>query len=181
MPENKFMLIKIGRRLSLAHDQLRLAKDKKFIPLVKILPGWLTPNQVTVFRTAVLLAWLPYAIFRPSLSQVLVFLLIYFLDLLDGAMARLTNRITRWGGYLDHSSDKLNNIAVLLVLYGVTGYQFNFFWFFIGWDIITAGWLAVEFYFARPAVAYARVPLELGVKTILWLFLAFKILPFLVQ
>ncbi len=175
------MLVRIGQRLSVIHDKLRLAKDKKFIPLVKILPGWLTPNQVTIFRSLVLLAWLPYAIFRPGLSQVLVFLLIYFFDLLDGAMARLTNRISRLGGYLDHASDKLNNIAVLMVLYGVTGHQFDFFWFFISWDIITAGWLAVEFYFVRPAVAYARVPLELVVKTMLWLFLAFKILPFLVQ
>jgi len=171
------MLSKIGQNLSKFHDQLRLAKDKKFIPLVKILPKWLTPNQVTIFRTVILLVWLPYAIFHPSLSQILVFLFIYFLDLLDGAMARLKNKVTYFGGYLDHWSDKFSNIAILIVLYGLTGYQFNFFLFFIWWDVIMAVWLALESYLARPTISYVRVPLELVVKIILWLFLLFKVFP----
>ncbi len=130
-----------------------------------------------VTGTPLLLVWLPWAIFKPSLIQVLVFGLVYFLDLLDGAMARLGNQVTSRGGYLDHLSDKLNNLAVLIVLYGLTGYQFNFFLFFICWDIMTAFWLALEGYWRRPEVSYLRVPLELIVKIILWMFLVFKVLP----
>lgn len=171
------MLTKIGRQLAGVHDKLKFNKDKCFVPLINILPGWLTANQVTILRTLVLLVWLPYAIFYPGLIQILVFLFIYFLDLLDGALARLKNKVTYFGGYLDHLSDKFSNIAILIVLYGVTGYQFNFFLFFIWWDIIMAAWLAWEGYLNNRTVFYVRVPLEFVVKVILWLFLVFEVLP----
>ena len=171
------MLLKLGQKFSNIHDKLRFYKDKKFIPLVNILPKWLTPNQITIFRTVLLLIWLPFAIFHPNLLQIIVFIVIYFLDLLDGALARIRNKVSYFGGCLDHISDKFNNIALFAVLYGITGYQFKIFEFFIWWDIATSILLAIEYFSKNKKISYARVPIEFVVKTILWIFLIFEVVP----
>lgn len=171
------MIIKIGQWLNEIHDTLRLGKDKVFAPIVYILPDELTPNHITWTRIALTLGWLPVAIVNPALWQVFLFAFIYFLDLLDGAMARLRNRVTYRGAYLDHVSDKFGNIAVLIALFGVTGYRFDVFMFFIWWDMIAAVYLVLEGWAKNKTIAFARMPLELIVKTSLWIFLLFDVLP----
>jgi phosphatidylglycerophosphate synthase len=178
------MIIRIGRKLSTTHDKLRLEKDKRFIPLIKILPKWLTPNHVTIFRTIILVVWFPFAVFKPSLIQEVIYFVIYFFDLLDGAMARLQNRVTFFGGYLDHISDKFSNITALIVIYGITGYQFKFIMFFIYWDVLMSLALALECYFRKDLrskkISYLKGPFEFVVKTILFILLIVKVLPALI-
>jgi len=177
--ELEYMILKLGYKLSKIHDKLRFSKDKKFIPLVNVLPKWLSPNHITIIRSIVLLIWLPFAIFRPSIAQIFVFMVIYFMDLLDGAVARLKNQTTYFGGFFDHLSDKFSNIAVLIVLFGVTDYRFAIFEFFIWWDMATSLLLAIECFSGNKKISYFRTPFEFVVKIILWLVLIYTIGPIL--
>ncbi|MDO8469432.1 MAG: CDP-alcohol phosphatidyltransferase family protein [bacterium] len=171
------MLTTPGRWLTETHDKLRLWKDRGFRRFVDALPPWLTPNHVTWFRTAVMLAWFPFALFEPSLWQIAVYAFIYLLDLVDGAVARFRDRVTPWGSCLDHVSDKFANIAVLLAIYGATGYQFGFLVPFMVWDIVMAVVVALEVGTGSKTLAYLRSPLEFAVKTALWASLLFIVLP----
>lgn len=173
------MILNLGYKLSEAHDKLRFGKDKKFILLVNILPKWLLPNHITIIRSIGVLIWLPFAIFHPSFAQVFIFIAVYFLDLLDGAVARLRNQVTYFGGLFDHLSDKFNNIAVLIILFSVTGYRFAIIEFFIWWDIATSFLLAIECFSGNKKISYFRVPFEFVVKIILWLVLIYTIGPIL--
>lgn len=174
------ILVKLGKIITEKHDKLRINKDKKFIPLINLLPEWLTPNDITIIRTIILIIWLPFAIFKPSIIQVAVFLIIYFMDLLDGAIARIKQRTTYFGGYLDHISDKFSNIAMLIVFYGLTDYRFSFLLFFIWWDIIMSVVLAVDCYYKNKTISYARSLSEFIIKIILWTLLISKVLPLLI-
>ena len=174
------ILIKLGKIITEKHDELRINKDKKFIPLINLLPGWLTPNDVTIIRTVILIIWFPFAIFKPSIIQVVVFLMIYFMDLLDGAIARIKQQTTYFGGYLYHISDKFSNIAMLIVFYGLTDYRFSFLLFFIWWDVIMSVVLAVDCYYKNKTISYIRSLFEFVIKSILWIFLILKVLPTLI-
>lgn len=173
------MIYDLGIRISQIHDKLRLAKDKQFAPLVNILPKWLLPNHVTAFRSLILLIWLPFAITYPHFSQIIIFIFIYFLDLLDGAMARLKNKETYFGEHFDHISDKFNNIAFLFLLTGLTHYQFPIFKIFIGWDVISSGLLAIEYILKlqKKEIFYLKEPLDIAIKIILWTFIIIRITP----
>lgn len=158
-------IILLGKKFSAIHDSLRFGKDRVFAPLVRLLPKWVTPNRITIFRTFVLIVWFPYALWRPNLGQVAVFFIIYFFDLLDGAMARLRNQTTYFGGYLDHVSDKFSNIALLVVLYQTVGLQFLFF---IWWDALMAMFLIIEGISKNTVLSYIRSPFEVAVRIVLW-------------
>ncbi len=173
------MLRDLGIQISQIHDKLRFVKDKQFIPLVNILPKWLLPNHVTALRTFICLIWLPFAIVQPYFSQIIIFLFVYFLDLLDGAMARLNSQVTYLGEHFDHISDKFNNIIFLFLLGGLTNHQFPALKVFIAWDVISAGLLAVEYVLKlrKKEIYYAKEPLDIAIKTGLWAFVILKIAP----
>lgn len=171
------MLLAIGKNLTEIHDRLRLAKDKLFIPLVKVMPHWMTPNRVTWFRTMIALIWLPYAVLSPNLFQISLFLIIYYFDLLDGAVARLTDRVTYFGEYFDHISDKFNNVALLITLNGLTSYNYSGITYFIIWDSAMTILLLIDYFRPDHFVSYVRTPLDLVAKIFLWVFLIVKILP----
>ncbi len=175
------MIKRIGEKLSEIHDRLRLWKDKAFIPIVRMSPAWLTADHVTWFRTAVIAAWFPFAVWRPAVWHVAIFLFVYFLDLLDGTLARTRNQATHVGSYFDHVSDKCNNIAMLMALYGVTGHRFGYLVFFVWWDVATSLWLIAEGSHSKCLPSpFIRPPLEFCVKTALWALLLFHLIPFLV-
>jgi len=140
------MLIKLGYQIYQFHERLKKGKDKAFRPLVKIIPQWTLPNHVTLLRFIVLLIWFPFAIFRPTLIQVLLFFIIGFFDLLDGALAHLRNQITYFGKYFDVFTDKLNHVALFLVVWGVTNHQLAMVRFFIAWDLFLALYVIVEYF-----------------------------------
>jgi phosphatidylglycerophosphate synthase len=166
-----------GTKLTETHDRLRAGKDKVFAPLVDALPRGVNPDGVTWFRAAVTLAWLPYALLAPAWWHVALYASIYFLDLLDGALARLRGIPTQWGNCLDHVSDKFANIAVLLALYGMTRYVWREFEFFIVWDMVTALLIAVETRTGWQPLIRMRALAEFTVKTGLWLFLIARVFP----
>ncbi|MEM1512300.1 MAG: CDP-alcohol phosphatidyltransferase family protein [Candidatus Jordarchaeales archaeon] len=74
----------------------------------------LSPNHITLASLAVsIIASLLLALGLPVLYGLLVFTS-GFLDGVDGALARLTGRVTLRGGLLDSMSDRYSDVAVLL-------------------------------------------------------------------
>jgi CDP-diacylglycerol--glycerol-3-phosphate 3-phosphatidyltransferase len=99
----------------------RLAKARKATsryltqPLVKLLARTpVTPNTIT---------WLGFVITAGATALVVTgrlfaagfaVLVAGFFDMLDGALARTTNRVTRFGGVLDSTLDRLSEAILLL-------------------------------------------------------------------
>jgi CDP-diacylglycerol--glycerol-3-phosphate 3-phosphatidyltransferase len=104
----------------------RLTQTRKVIsdhvtqPVVKLLARTpLTPNTVT---------WLGFVITAGAAVLVAtnhifaagwVVLIAGFFDMLDGALARITNRVTRFGGILDSTLDRLSEAVLLLSLLAI--------------------------------------------------------------
>ena len=73
----------------------------------------LTPNMLTLIGLAVILvAAVVIALGHTTWGGVL-FILSGFFDALDGALARLTDRKTRFGAFLDSTSDRYADAAIL--------------------------------------------------------------------
>lgn len=169
------MFAKTGLQLSQIHDELRLGKDKAFRPLIKILPRWLSPNQVTLFRFVMVLIWLPFAVFKPVSGQILIFFIIYFLDLLDGAIARFRNKITYFGHYFDHFSDRINHACLYIVLLFLANYQLTALKFLIGLEILLALLLVVEYFLKNNKFAHTRVLFQFSATVVLWAVLIYEV------
>lgn len=92
------------------HDQLMR------YTLVPLMPRFVTPNHVTIFRfvmTPVVLWFLAigdYAVGVPF------FVVLAITDALDGSLARLRNQITAWGTFYDPVADKLLIGSVVLLI-----------------------------------------------------------------
>jgi phosphatidylglycerophosphate synthase len=92
---------------------LRLLRDPFLMPLVRMLPTSITPNQVTVFGQVVIWASLVVAVTSgPTRAALLIVALAYLLycvaDCIDGEFARYTRRTSRLGELLDHGLDAIS-------------------------------------------------------------------------
>lgn len=87
---------------------------KVFLPL---LPPAVTPNAITVFRflSIPVIAFLLVTGFW--LAGTILFAISAFSDALDGALARTTNQITKWGIVADPLTDKLliGTVAIIAI------------------------------------------------------------------
>lgn len=83
----------------------------KFLINIRLSPNTLTAlGLVTSIGVAISLA-------KSSLMLALFFLLLTsFFDMMDGAVARVSNNITRFGGYLDSLFDRYADAVILLGL-----------------------------------------------------------------
>ena len=84
---------------------------------LKLFSKEITPNQITIFRffTVPFIALL--ILFEEYQMGIVLFMISAFSDALDGALARTTNRITKWGTMYDPLADKLLiGLTALLVL-----------------------------------------------------------------
>ncbi len=90
-------------------------------PLVRLLGNWgISPNAVSLFGcmlTIVVAAIL--ATGHPQLAGILLIFTLAF-DAIDGALARLTGQITRFGAFLDSTLDRWTEVA----LYGALVWLF---------------------------------------------------------
>jgi archaetidylinositol phosphate synthase len=74
--------------------------------------GW-SPNAVTLTGLALVCAGsAAYVVHRNELAYALSLAVAFSFDGLDGAVARLTGRATRFGGYLDAVTDRYQEILV---------------------------------------------------------------------
>ena len=86
-----------------------------FIPLV---PGFITPNMVTMFRivmTPIVLWFLYTGNFQIGVP---IFLFVAFTDAIDGSLARIREQITTWGTFYDPLADKIfiGSVVLLIVI-----------------------------------------------------------------
>jgi len=79
----------------------------------------LTPNIVTWLGFCVTIVAAALVVTEHLLAAGIVVLVAGFFDMLDGALARVTNRVTRFGGILDSTLDRLSEAVLLLALLAV--------------------------------------------------------------
>ena len=86
-----------------------------FVPLV---PRFITPNMITVFRL-MLVPFILFFLFYDNFQiGVPLFLFAAFTDALDGSVARLRHQVTEWGTFYDPFADKLlvGSVVILVVM-----------------------------------------------------------------
>ncbi len=84
----------------------------------------ITPNMLTVFGFLVTLVAAGLVLTGHLFAAGFVVLAAGFFDTLDGSLARMTNRVTKFGGILDSTLDRLSEASLLLaflVMYGTNG------------------------------------------------------------
>ncbi len=90
---------------------------------------FLPPNAITVF--ALLFSFLPaYLFYRGMLQPAAILLLLSGgFDVLDGAVARLTDRTSSFGGFLDSTFDRISDLAILagIALSGIVDWRLVLF------------------------------------------------------
>lgn len=94
--------------------------DALLVPLVWLLPRWIRPNHITVFRFVCTPIVLILLILEQYTAGVISFFLVAFTDILDGSTARLRNQVTEWGTFYDPIADKILVGGVLVIF----GFQF---------------------------------------------------------
>lgn len=86
--------------------------------IIPLIPRWLKPNHITVFRfiaTPIVLALLLLENYRIGVPA---FIFVACTDALDGSLARLRKQITLWGTFYDPMADKIliGSVIILIVL-----------------------------------------------------------------
>jgi CDP-diacylglycerol---glycerol-3-phosphate 3-phosphatidyltransferase len=136
------------------------------LPLVSFLAKLsITPNMVTWFGFLVLLvsAWL--AAIGQFFAAGWVMLLAGFFDMIDGALARHTNQVTRFGGVLDSTLDRLSEAAILIGL--IAYYLFNPLDNF-EWIILLIGFVLISSFlvsYIRSRAEAADIDCQVGIFT----------------
>lgn len=129
-----------------------------------LIPKFVTPNQITVFRFVSIPFIIVLLLDGHYLGATILFLFSAFSDALDGALARTANRITRWGILADPLADKLLIGSVALIL----------IWRFLNWQlallivVIEIFTLASAYYRYTGVVMPAKTPAK--IKMILQCF-----------
>ncbi|MCH7759110.1 CDP-alcohol phosphatidyltransferase family protein [Patescibacteria group bacterium] len=100
-------------------DKLTIFKDKVMaVTFLKLVPDKITPNQMTIFRfiTVPFIAWFLYIeSYKIALP---LFIVSALSDWLDGARARLKDKVTFWGKKYDPVADKLLLSVAAVILIG---------------------------------------------------------------
>ena len=84
--------------------------------VIPLIPTFITPNMVTVFRMVMTPVVLWFLYLEQFTIGVPLFLFVAFTDALDGSLARLRNQITQWGTFYDPLADKILISAVILLV-----------------------------------------------------------------
>ena len=86
-----------------------------FVPLV---PAFVTPNMVTMFRIVCTPIVLWFLYLEQYTIGVPLFLFVAFTDALDGSLARVRKHVTDWGTFYDPFADKvlIGSVVLLVVM-----------------------------------------------------------------
>jgi CDP-diacylglycerol---glycerol-3-phosphate 3-phosphatidyltransferase len=86
-------------------------------PVIRLLSKTsITPNTLTICSLIITLVAAVLVGFEYFIAAALVMLFASFFDILDGALARGTNQVTRFGGALDSSLDRLAEAVIFIAL-----------------------------------------------------------------
>jgi CDP-diacylglycerol---glycerol-3-phosphate 3-phosphatidyltransferase len=135
-------------------------------PVVSLLARThITPNMVTWFGFLVVLGAAALAGAGYLFISGWVMLLAGFFDIIDGALARHTSQVTRFGGVLDSTLDRLSEAAMLL---GITAYYLFTPEVFNEWMILVIGLtLTASFLvsYIRSRAEAANIDCQVGIFT----------------
>lgn len=103
----------------MTNDNIRLFPHDHVLraTILRLIPSWVTPNQVTILRfllTPVVL----YFLWQEAWTIVLpLFIATAFTDAIDGSLARTRKQITLWGTTADPIADKIliGSVTILFV------------------------------------------------------------------
>jgi CDP-diacylglycerol--glycerol-3-phosphate 3-phosphatidyltransferase len=135
-------------------------------PLVVLLAKThVTPNMVTWFGFLVVIAasWLAAEGYLFASGWVL--LLSGFFDIIDGALARHTNQVTKFGGVLDSTLDRLSEGALLL---GLMAYFLNHPAVYQTWIVLIIGVTLIASFlvsYIRSRAEGAGISCQVGIFT----------------
>src|SRR3989338_7282054 len=84
---------------------------------LKVFPPWITPNHITIFRFLTIPFIILLLFSEKYLFGIILFSISAFSDMIDGALARVTNQITEWGKMSDPLADKMliGSVAAIIV------------------------------------------------------------------
>ena len=91
---------------------LRPIKEKLLIPFAKVIDKYLNPNQITLIAFSFGILCSMMIIFKHPYFALIFWIFNRILDGLDGTVARLSNKQTDWGGYLDIMLDFIIYAAI---------------------------------------------------------------------
>lgn len=131
----------------------RAAVTRILTPVAKLLNRWgVSPDVVTILGTiGVCVGALVFFPRGQLLVGVLVITAFVFSDTIDGVMARLLGRTSKWGAFLDSTLDRIGDAAIFSGLA---------IWFFQGGDDRVMAWLALACLVLGSVVSYARARAE---------------------
>lgn len=104
----------------MSNTEITLSDKILAATFLKIIPIWITPNQMTVFRMLTVPFLLLFLVNGNYGIAIPLFIISAFSDALDGARARTTNQITEWGKLYDPVADKIligSVSAVIISIY----------------------------------------------------------------
>ncbi|MFH0873389.1 MAG: CDP-alcohol phosphatidyltransferase family protein [Candidatus Komeilibacteria bacterium] len=91
-------------------------KESLALPLIKILPRWLTAMQLTGLRIILVIPLIWLLLNQQTLPAAIIFIVAAVLDYLDGPLARYRNQVTTAGKLLDPLADKLIALPIVIIL-----------------------------------------------------------------
>lgn len=99
----------LTRKAFMTNDRIQLYVQDKVLAvlLLPLIPQWVRPNHITLFRIF-LIPFNLYYLFTEQWNILLpLFLFTAFTDVVDGSLARVRRQITLWGSILDPTADKI--------------------------------------------------------------------------
>jgi CDP-diacylglycerol---glycerol-3-phosphate 3-phosphatidyltransferase len=125
-------------------ERFREAWAKIMGPPARLLNRWgVSPDLVTIVGTLGVMVGALLCFPQGWLWQgVLIVTLFVFADMLDGQMAKLSGRASRWGAFLDSSLDRIGDAAVFggLLLY-YTAHRQSLLWASVAFAALALGQL----------------------------------------
>jgi len=164
----------------------KITASDKFLKatFLKLLPSWVTPNHVTIFRFMTIPFVLFLLVTENYVTGLILFAFSAFSDAVDGALARTKDQITDWGKLFDPLADKMligTTAAFLIVKY--IGVYIAFAIILIELVLITIGYYKKRFRHivvqAHPTGKLKMILQSVGIGA-LFLFAIFPGLPIFV-
>jgi CDP-diacylglycerol--glycerol-3-phosphate 3-phosphatidyltransferase len=135
-------------------------------PLVNLLAKTsITPNMVTWFGFVLILGAGVLAGFSYLFAAGWVVLISGFFDIIDGQLARSTDQVTRFGGILDSTLDRISEGAILI---GITAYYLNHPAVYGNWMILLIGVTMMASFlvsYIRSRAEADKIPCQVGIFT----------------
>ena len=91
-------------------------KEKLLNPLVDLLPKWLSPNHLAWTRLFLTIPVVLLFLYEYYITAIIIFIIAFLLDVIDGTIARRRKQITNLCKILDPLADKFLFLSVFLIL-----------------------------------------------------------------